>query len=206
MSEFFEPPSPPEPPEPVEHRRPPWFGPPDNELGVAVPVRLEIVRTENLAVAVLDLVAFSTGCTFDVAIRQRTRKNGGSPFHPFHDHGEWRPDALHFGLQFADGAKATSDRTMWHGGPDHTPKGPMLMPHGGGGGARSWDMNMWLWPLPPPGPLAFVCEWQAEGIALTRREIDGGLILDAAGRVEQLWPDDDDGDAGHMSVTTFGKD
>ena len=205
MNEFFEPPPPPEPPDHHEHRRPPWFGPPDNELGVAVPVRLEIVRTENLVVAVLDLVAFGAGCTFHLAVRHRSRKEGGSPIHAFHPPGEWRPDALHFGLQFADGKKATADQEMWRRGPDDPPKGPLLMPHGGGGGARRWDMNMWLWPLPPPGPLAFVCEWQAEGIALTRREVDAGAILDAAGRVEQLWPDGD-GDAGEISVTVLGRD
>ena len=205
MTDFFEPPPPPQRPEPEGHRRPAWLGPPDNELGVAVPTRLELVRTENLALAVLDLVAFSNGCIFDVAIRRRHPQKGGSPFHPFHDHGGWQPDALHFGLQFADGAKATLDRAMWEHGPDATPKGPMLMPHGGGGGARSWNMNMWLWPLPPPGPLAFVCEWQSESVALMREEIDAGSILDAASHVKQLWADD--GEAGGAKViVNFGKD
>jgi hypothetical protein len=197
VSEFFEPPPPPsEPPEREEHRRLPWFGPPDNELGVAVAIQLELVRAETLALAVLDLVVFSSGCTFDVAIRRRRRRpERGNPYDSLHDHGEWRPDALHFGLQFADGAKAISGRTAWERRPDDTPTVPLLMPHGGGGGARSWNMNMWLWPLPPPGPLAFVCEWQAEGVALTRREIDAQVILDAAGRSEVLWPDESAGGA-----------
>jgi hypothetical protein len=189
VSEFFEPPlPPPEPPEREEHHRPPWFGPPDNELGAAVPIQVELVRTERLAIAVLDLVAFSTGVAFTFAIRHRhPRRDRGDSFRGFHDQGEWRPDALHFGLQFADGAKVTTDRTGWEQRPHDPPEGPLLMPHGGGGGMRSWNAQMWLWPLPPPGPLAFVFEWLAEGIALTRREIAVGSILDAAANVEQLW-------------------
>jgi hypothetical protein len=35
-------------------------------------------------------------------------------------------------------------------------------------------------PLPPPGPLAFVCAWPARGIPEVRVEIGAGLVLDAA--------------------------
>ena len=49
---------------------------------------------------------------------------------------------------------------------------------------------MWMWPLPLPGPLVFVCEWRAEGIELTRHELDAQVILDAAAEVDELWPDE----------------
>jgi hypothetical protein len=47
-----------------------------------------------------------------------------------------------------------------------------------------------VWPLPPAGPLAFVCEWPGRGIAESRMEPDARLILEAAGRAVTLWPDD----------------
>jgi hypothetical protein len=56
------------------------------------------------------------------------------------------------------------------------------------------------WPLPPPGPLAFVCEWPAAGIAVTRSEIDAQLVLDAADRAQLIFPDD--GNRGGTSYTS----
>ncbi len=49
---------------------------------------------------------------------------------------------------------------------------------------------MWLWPLPPPGPLTFVCAWPAEGVEETHAQIDGAEILAASARAVELWPDD----------------
>jgi hypothetical protein len=45
-------------------------------------------------------------------------------------------------------------------------------------------------PLPPAGPLAFVCEWAALGIPEKRTELDAQLILDAATRSVRTWPQD----------------
>jgi hypothetical protein len=47
---------------------------------------------------------------------------------------------------------------------------------------------VWVYGLPPPGPLAFVVEWPARGIAETRAEIDAGLVLEAASRAVPAWP------------------
>jgi hypothetical protein len=60
---------------------------------------------------------------------------------------------------------------------------------GGGGGGGDWRQSEWVWPLPPPGPLAFVCEWPAAGIPLSRSEINAQMILDAARRAEVIFPD-----------------
>jgi hypothetical protein len=49
----------------------------------------------------------------------------------------------------------------------------------------------WVWPLPPAGPLEFICQWPVYGIGETRIGINGQLILDAARRSVQLWPEDD---------------
>jgi hypothetical protein len=66
----------------------------------------------------------------------------------------------------------------------------VLNQHRGGVGGSAWDMEHWVWPPPPPGPLAFVCEWPARAIAESRAEINAGSILEAAGRTVTLWPDD----------------
>lgn len=92
---------------------------------------------------------------------------------------------LRFGIEFADGQRASNV-----GGRGHSqgePAGPVLWGMGGGGGGGRWHQDFWVWPLPPAGPLSFVCEWPAAGIALTRVEIDGQLLIDAAGRAREMF-------------------
>jgi hypothetical protein len=187
--EFFE--SPPPQPELEAFRQPDWMGPPDNEVGELVPIGFVLVRTVELAVAVRNVTAFSKGFSFDLAIRRRVSpKQHDDPFGRMHRGPA--PDALRFGVQFSDGSKATTyGHSAWaHGAGGDAPAGPILTPRGGSGGDRSWDMGMWVWPLPPPGALAFVAEWPAQAIELTRHEVDAETILKASARVEQLWPDD----------------
>jgi hypothetical protein len=45
-------------------------------------------------------------------------------------------------------------------------------------------------PLPPPGPLAFICDWPARGIRSARAEVDGAEVLRAADAAVPLWSDD----------------
>jgi hypothetical protein len=130
---------------------------------------------------------YSTGSMLTLVMRRRkrlpVRTDSAPPFHGFS-----QPDSLRFGVQFADGSKATAGRPRR---PGDTLSPPELILRGSTGmGGRSMDTTMWMWPLPPPGPLEYVCEWRAEGIELTRREFDAQLILDAAAQVEELWPDE----------------
>lgn len=187
---FFEPP----PPEPEEqHRQPVWLGPPDNEAGVVVPLNVVLARSDEVAVALLSATAFSTG--FELAATVRTREQLDALHEAFVSHrrrrsAELEPELFRFGVEFADGRKATNLGHPFHRDQeDEDPSQPVLLQRGGGGGGRSWQMNWWVWPLPPTGSLALVCEWPAQGIALTRHELDAALLLEAATRIEPLWPD-----------------
>ncbi|MFL6034236.1 MAG: hypothetical protein ACJ74I_04120 [Gaiellaceae bacterium] len=170
-----------------------------------MPLRLAIARTDRVAVAVVGMVAFSIGFTFCLAVRRRVV--GGQDDYPrhFHDPSTAKPDALRFGIQFADGRKATSLGRSPSSMPFDESQGPVLAPRGGSGGPLTYDVNMWVWPLPPPGPLAFVCEWTAEGIALTRHETDAASILNAAADSRELWPADGDDGGGASTTVTFGR-
>jgi hypothetical protein len=55
--------------------------------------------------------------------------------------------------------------------------------------SRPQEVDLWVWGLPPPGPLAFVCEWPAPNIPETRAEMEAGLVL-GAGCAVAIWPDD----------------
>jgi hypothetical protein len=80
------------------------------------------------------------------------------------------------------------DPGRWPHEPDGEPTGPLMFGRGGGGGGAKWEQRYWVWPLPPAGPMAFVCEWPARAIPLTEHEVDGTRIREAASSAEVLWP------------------
>ena len=194
---FFEAPPSVHEPEP-EPFRPEWMGPPANVLPAAVPLRLLLARTPDLAVAITDASAFPTG--FQLTLSLRLRNGGGAPaFDPlgnqFMGHlgglqesggsAELPPELFRFGVQYADGRKATTIGNPFPAGEDV--EGPVLRPRSGGGGGHEWDQSYWVWPLPPLGSVTFACEWPAHGVELTQREIHASLILDAAADAQTLW-------------------
>jgi len=160
----------------------PW-DPPVAEFPRAVATSAVVLaRTEAVAVAVIGVWAFRAGFEFWVSARFHHRQPPVS--------GDMAPqESARIGLQFADGRKAAS----FGGGPAlgrETEPGVVLMPVGLGGGLRYRNWSYWVWPLPPAGPVTFVCEWAAADIAETRAGLDAHLILDAAGQSVPLWRGD----------------
>ncbi|MGH3009876.1 MAG: hypothetical protein ACRDLM_10805 [Gaiellaceae bacterium] len=199
---FFEPPPPPPEPPPQLPRRP-WQGPPDGVIGHTIPLNLVIGRAEKAAVWIPALTVYRDGFEFEVEVRHRLDDEQFE--HPFflrhHHRGRSRDAAeelpaelLRLGIEFSDGRKATNlggPHWLRPDEPDTAPEGPLLQPSGGGGGgAGRWRHGFYLWPLPPAGPLAFVCEWPAAAIELTRSEIDTDQLRAAATNAVVLWEDD----------------
>ena len=98
-------------------------------------------------------------------------------------------EMLRFGVEFADGRRATKTGGRGARRADTEPAGPVLNGGSGGGGGGRWRAAMFLWPLPPPGRLVLVCEWPAAGIPLTRTEIDARAVLEAALRAQVIFED-----------------
>jgi hypothetical protein len=183
-------------------------------LGAAAPLRLLLARTDDVVIAITDATAYPSGFEFTLVVRSRARSYSpyDDPFELRHP-GLWRharpgdeipPELLRFGIEFSDGSKATnlSGMPRFDTLEDEPPEGPVLVEHAGGGGGGEWESSYWVWPLPPEGPLAFVCEWPAKGIPLTREEIDAALVLGAAPRAEKLW--DDGGGTMSGGWTSYG--
>ena len=199
MDTFFEPPRMrAELDEPVA---PAWFGPPEDVIGVAAASPFLLARTDALALAVWGITAFPTGIAFSLAIILRSLDYEG--FDPDLDthttfQRYWRDrrrdpnlplpdDLLRFGVEFADGTKATNLGFNWDVPEGQEPPGPVLMQRGGGGGGRSYRQGWWLWPLPPGDGLSFVAEWPAQGIPLTRHEIEADPLRRAAEKAIPIW-------------------
>jgi hypothetical protein len=178
-------------PEPARAHHP--WDPPEAEFPAAVASGpLMLGRTERAAVAITGLSAYSAGFEIFVTARFRPDPGASGPLGrtPGGPQPLVAPRSFRFGLQLADGTKVIGERGPGRAG-GAEPDGPILRTFMGGGGPRSHFWRWWAWPLPPAGPLEFVCEWPGNGISETRIAIDAQLILDAAARSIRLWPEEE---------------
>ena len=184
MRFFRKSPAPEPAPRQVHH---PW-NPPEAELpGIVLIDTLHFDRSEQAAVAIIGIAAYANGFEFVLARRIRPGTPGLDEDPTPEMRRRREPEDFPISVQFSDGRTATSGRPRG----DREPTGPILQSRGGGGTSHSQLFRWWVWPLPPAGPLEFICQWQVYGISETRIGVDGQLILDAARRSIQLWPEDD---------------
>jgi hypothetical protein len=194
---MFRPP-PPLPADRVALSPPPWAGPPESELGVAVPARTVLASQPSIVIALTECVAYSNGFTVGIALRSMHFLDHGSVgFGPPME----RPDdsALQIAIKFGDGregaasghgpnAEVMAYYKAWRDDIEpERPAGPVVSHRKGGGGGKVWDFEYWVWPLPPDGPLTVSCEWRSEGVAKTSKELDGTAIRLAGNTSKNLW-------------------
>ena len=173
-------------PEPLWRHHHPW-DPPEAEFPGIVPIDTTLLgRSDQTAVAITGLAAFSNG--FEIQLTARSRPGGGDEAGPRMGRGPalvpLRPAAARrrerYSAATAPGVPAA--RTQ-------EPEGPLLQAFAGGGTPLSFLSRWWAWPLPPKGALEFVAEWPDLGLPESRVSLDAGMILDAADRAIRLWPE-----------------
>jgi hypothetical protein len=161
-----------------------------------VPVELVLASNHRAAVAVTKLGAYPVGFELELVVLVRDEDEyeldpmvSGFMRHAGRRRGDPRRDMLRFGIEFPDGSKATNvgGRLRHHGVGEEPPPAPVLQTNGGSSGGGHWQQDLWIWPLPPPGVLTFVCEWPAAELELTRSELDAQLVIDAAGRAQDIF-------------------
>ncbi|MCV2491146.1 hypothetical protein OF117_17495 [Geodermatophilus sp. YIM 151500] len=158
---------------------------PENEVPVALPANRVLARTDDVAAALVGLHVYTTGVSFDLALRVRAAaapslRVGLNDL--LWDSGRRGRLGFLFGLELADGRRvgnvperAGTDGVLFHQG-------------GGGGGDTAVDQSWWLSPVPPAGPLRVVVRCDELGLAETVTELDGTAIRRAADEVLTLWP------------------
>src|SRR5215207_1344501 len=167
----------------VDRSRPPeWTAPPENVVGITVPVDLIVARTPDVAVVLGGMTAYPTGVLFGVEILRRSFENEeDDPFSMRFQRP--RKGGFRLGVQLPDGLRLVAGGGM-------QPERARLSPQGGGGGGLSYEIDYWLWPLPGEGTLRFACEWTEQGIGATIQQVDTAPIRAAAARAVELWPDE----------------
>ncbi len=151
-----------------------------------------IAQTDEVAVFLSCFWIYPTGFEFKVFVDTKDKESELDPFefgrrHRGKDLDELSTERLLLGFQFADGTKATnvSKGSGWIEGTGSKP--PLLVGKGASRGGGHSQHSYWLWPLPPLGPLEFVCSWPAAEIPLTRSELDSGAIVEAASRAQTIF-------------------
>ncbi len=171
------------------------MGPPENELPRSVPATLILGRGVDAVVAVAGIRVYTTGLSFDLVVRLRRYPETitADPYFsifggPHPGHGGQTKSTLLLGVEYADGRSAINV-----GGPvspaaviDNTE--PRLSANGGGGGGLSFDQAYWLSPVPPDGPLTFICRWPAFGIDETITVVPDLELTTASSQAVVLWP------------------
>ncbi|MFS8478981.1 MAG: hypothetical protein FWJ93_08520 [Micromonosporaceae bacterium] len=178
------------------------MSPPENEFPAGVGFTVLLGRSDDAAVGITQIEAFSTGFRFTLAVRLRQARRelvGGGLFTLIGPHappGIQIPleERLLLGLEYANGHR-TSTLDDWRVlGPGAATSGQQLIlaSHGGGGSERSVDQTYWVSPLPPEGQVTFVLSWPAFGMPESRAVVDGAAIRAAAERSQVLWPPQSD--------------
>jgi hypothetical protein len=155
-------------------------------------------RSDDAAVGITQIGAFSTGFQFTLAVRVRSTRpelaHGG--LHLMvggHTHPGIEitlEQRLLLGLEYPDGQRASTlrDMRMHRPGPTEAGQPLILVQHRGGGGEQGVDHIYWVSPLPPDGPVTFVLAWPAFGLPESRTVLDGAAIRAAAASSQVLWP------------------
>ncbi|MEV0004697.1 hypothetical protein AB0H28_20785 [Micromonospora sp. NPDC050980] len=173
------------------HRR---MAPPENELPAGVGVTVLLGRTDDVAVGLTQVEAFSTGFRFTLAVRLRQARSdlAGGRLFMLVNSGVEVPlaERLLPGLEYPGGRRASTVQKT----PTLDPAAAtdsrqlVLVQQGGSGDERSVDQTYWVSPLPPAEPVTVVIAWPAFGIPESTATLDGAAINAAAERSRLLWP------------------
>ena len=156
---------------------------------------LVIARCERAVVFLGAFSAYPEGFEFGIRVLAAPGDLAVDPFlNGVTGRADMLPGARYAGrltldVEFADGRRATSMRHDSISGGEHA--NPVLSARTGSGTSWSWQQTFWLRPLPPPGPLSFLCEWPAVGMPLTRAQIAAQGIINAAARAQTVFAADD---------------
>ena len=178
--------------------RPPWSGPPDDEVGVAVAARMVIASQPRLFIAVTDCAAYSNGFSLGLAVRSKDdidpeQMGMRSPFERENTSG------IQIGIRFSDGREVRANgygpnpmlmryyKDWSEGKSPEAPPGPVIGPTSGGGGGRNWNFNYFIALLPPDGPVMITCRWPARGLQTAGKELNGTSIRAAGLKSKSVW-------------------
>jgi hypothetical protein len=161
-------------------------GPPQDEVGVLALASFVLARTDEVAVAVRGVTAYSDGLVLSVVVLFADEQKSEDLAWSLQDFGR-SPGRFRLGCAFPDGRRATTGRSD---SPDVEEPGdltPQLVLLGPRATPLAWTADYWLHPLPPSGPLVLGCRWPDRRIPETLTQLDGTPLLAAAKSSRPVW-------------------
>jgi hypothetical protein len=161
-------------------------GPPQDEVGVLGLASFVLARTDDVAVAVRCVTAYSDGLRLSLVVLFADEQRAEDLDWAMQAYSR-SPGRFRVGCAFSDGRRATTGRTD---APDVEAPGdssPRLLLLTSYATALTWTAEYWLWPLPPPGPLVLGCRWPDRRIPETLAQLDAGPLLLAAASSDPVW-------------------
>jgi len=169
------------PPDPdrVSHSWP--QGLPAGEPGCLVPIRRRVAVGDGVEIAVLNVVAFSSGFAFEIDIQGDRAKCCDVHGLEYFEGGSV-DSVFRFGLELEDGRRATNIDQVT----GKRRSGVGLAVYATASRPRGRTVNVWSWPLPAGHQITFACDWIALGVAFTRVELDATAVRVAGVRSGRL--------------------
>lgn len=155
----------------------------DLEPGALVPINRRVASNDRAEVWLTSLVAESSGFALNVMRHMKDGTDLDLRVLPVqYVHGGRTGDVFRFGLEYSSGARATNLDEQCHIGRRSANLHVV---------SRDYTENSatevaWCAPVPATGSVAFFCEWPAAGIALTRHQLEGETIRQAAAQSTKL--------------------
>lgn len=163
-------------------------GPPRDEVGVLALASFVLARTDEVAVAVRGVTAYSDGLVLSVVVlfadEQKTEDLAWSM-----EEFSRSPGRFRLGCAFADGRRAATGKSD---SPDVETRGdvtPHLVLLYSTSHPLSWTADYWLHPLPPEGSLVLGCRWPDRRIPETLAQLEAEPLLTAAHGSRAVWED-----------------
>lgn len=155
------------------------------------------MQRDDLVIALVDCVAYSTGFEFVIALRapaedQRFRRLFG----PSQAEDEDRFDVT---ITYPDGASRSVGsrpppeameyyQAVQEGRQAASPRGPVVMQRSASASDSRADFHYWCWPLPREGEMTISVQWTAGRVPLSEATVDGTAIYRAGLSSLPLWP------------------
>lgn len=182
----FFPPPPKAPPVRAKIDVPVWARPPEGELGTPIPAQRLFVQTEQVAITLTALIAYSTGFSFALEVLLREPLTVDQTVLPSPSHTNV-PQALKVAVELDGGERATSlDPHRGWNRPDPPPPFMSGLGYQYGTGQSRIRLGWWVWPI-PEGAVRLELEWPGEGIAATSMELEMADVRTAARQEIPRW-------------------
>lgn len=166
--------------------RQPYGGPAQDEVGVLAMSSFVLARSNDVAVAVRGITAYSDGVILHVVVLFADEQKREQLDWSLQEYSR-SPGRFRLGVELPDGVRATTG-TGDAPPPESPSMGAVLtLLSSYSSGPLRWQGDYWLWPLAGPGSMVVGCSWPDRGIGESLVAIDTEALRGAADKSGPVW-------------------